>query len=825
MKVFIKKLANVIRMPEDEYAGARLLQLTADGHFEYQISYKIDPSVALREEASVVKIHVSVEPLLKASVTTMDSFNPTAMTKGILTKTPRQKDFIRSENEKKLMTITSDFKTRIPRVLAPDLVRKTATAPTIRTDFTISPVSVDVIDRSGVVLPVLDTSTTGRVTDRASSTAGITLASDAVRVDSTGLLFTRRTDPAAAVGSKTYMITSAVHAIAGTIPESVSSRVMLSKEDSSPARLIGSLLRDVPTITRTMLGKSDVMNVASKTSESTLTVTETVMIPISLISVSEFYLTFELTKATGVIIQSLSKAVPHASNVAKLKIPVEPPELVVRSLSQFGRNILNIRQVDDNATSVKLYRRVVSKAASFTDATYNHIGSVRVSSRNGFVRVEDRVASTNPIIYRVVAVNEDGVSGAEFASAVIEQPKGITSRRGFFNRRPYGAVVIAELSNNVVNVAVKSIPAGVKSVAILKKDVSLKSKPLVRLTAPVLVKTNSTLPILFQDSQVFPGRSYEYSVELYYPDGTVEVSKSTFLEYQPLVTNVVEATISEPEVIAATNGNVDVIFNITKEIVKGNMDFIKSLLQAQGLLPEFQAEVLANRDKLQQVFATRVIRQNLSTGECEDFGIIDDGEFSDVKFGRKKGVKPLESGFEYSYTVQIFGSPPERLFSTFSKTVTSADGETSYTFKPSKWHHPIALNEGTLVSEGSLARNHGKSELELGRMVEQKVITVSLAEFLPSVVEASATRFGSRSVLIRWKVQGNLNKIDHFIILLEMMGMRTVVGKSHNISSTNQLQFVDLLTNKECGKLVYLVVPVYYDYARGSESRTNAVII
>ena len=55
--------------------------------------------------------------------------------------------------------------------------------------------------------------------------------------------------------------------------------------------------------------------------------------------------------------------------------------------------------------------------------------------------------------------------------------------------------------------------------------------------------------------------------------------------------------------------------------------------------------------------------------------------------------------------------------------------------------------------------------------------------------------------------------------------MRTVVGKCHNISETNYFQFVDSLDDGEHGKLKYFIIPVYYDFSKGTEVSTNEVII
>ena len=61
--------------------------------------------------------------------------------------------------------------------------------------------------------------------------------------------------------------------------------------------------------------------------------------------------------------------------------------------------------------------------------------------------------------------------------------------------------------------------------------------------------------------------------------------------------------------------------------------------------------------------------------------------------------------------------------------------------------------------------------------------------------------------------------MDLIIFLIEINGMRTIVGKSHAVGGTNSFSFIDVLDNGEHGTLEYLITPVYFDYTRGSEIR------
>ena len=328
----------------------------------------------------------------------------------------------------------------------------------------------------------------------------------------------------------------------------------------------------------------------------------------------------------------------------------------------------------------------------------------------------------------------------------------------------------------------------------------------------------------FEDRDVLEGRIYEYRVILIYPSGTEEsAANNLIIEFNPVVSNVMNLQLTEPNTVQ-NGSNIDVVFNITKNTLQNDTDRMKTFLAEQGLTTEFQDQLLANRDKFQELFVVHITRTNLSTGELENFGIIDSPTFSDIKFGTINSAKPLQAGFDYKYNVVSHARNIESLNLTLKKIVDIRTN-VSYSFAPAAWRHPITLKKGNLVTASSLKRNHSKTTFTFGTVVDSKSVTVSLANMMPSLRDGKATMFGRDRIFVQWKVQGNVNKIDHFIVILDILGVRTIVGKSHNITNSNYFQFVDELTNKESGELTYFIVPVFFDYSRGPELKTNSVVV
>jgi len=96
---------------------------------------------------------------------------------------------------------------------------------------------------------------------------------------------------------------------------------------------------------------------------------------------------------------------------------------------------------------------------------------------------------------------------------------------------------------------------------------------------------------------------------------------------------------------------------------------------------------------------------------------------------------------------------------------------------------------------------------------------------LPKIQDAKAIVVNDSKVVVEWKIQGDARKIDHYLIVLEINGIRTVVGKAGSIGDTNRIEFVDCLDNGEHGALEYSIIPVYLDYSRGTEIRTSPILI
>jgi hypothetical protein len=76
-----------------------------------------------------------------------------------------------------------------------------------------------------------------------------------------------------------------------------------------------------------------------------------------------------------------------------------------------------------------------------------------------------------------------------------------------------------------------------------------------------------------------------------------------------------------------------------------------------------------------------------------------------------------------------------------------------------------------------------------------------------------------------WKLQGNIDNIDHFLITKDSSGVRTLIGAAHSeFLNGNCLKYVKL-TNRDNGTYKYIITPIYNDYSVGVPVYTNQITV
>lgn len=815
MKVSIKKETGILDIPEEN--AMNLVEITSDGKYKYDLRYIVDPRRAVQNHAITVKVFASTRQFASVSTPLLNRTNTEKTIRNIQQKSSINKDRGRSQISNVFFTYTSDISSRIPNDKTLELSGKKSNNFVIKTNKLVKLKSVSEITDTNIVMPVLENNT-------AQSLISSPLVRNATLSRSVSLdLATRRNvDPATISGARTNTIQSARRVSGGIISQPSSLLNQMNLTTTQRVSLLGDLINGTNPATHLQLSPSDYVNVLINSPRTTLDIHEVLYIPTEVLQADEFFIVLQLVDNRGIEIQTISTSVPHAKNVANLRIPVLAPSMAILQTGQPGKNVVQAKQIDINATGIAIYRKETKKNAPVNDAAYTFIGNISAKAGEDFQRLEDAVNNYAPILYRGIAYNDSGVLSSEFTSVGSPAIKQSNKTKHF--RRQSFVSIVGEVVVGGISIEIRDVPPGVCHISLERRNLTIHEKKFSVVVKPTqMIQSDTNSPIFLTDNTVQIDRIYEYMVELLYPDGKAEISSTNLIiKYAPVVANILETTLSRPTV-AQIGVGIDVTFNISSTIILNDLDLIRKTLEDQGLLSYYQDGVLDDRDKLQSIVAYGVQRTNTTTGEVEDFGIVSSGVFSDKDAGKIKAVKSLEAGYEYRYLITTFFRKAETSLENITRTVQLASG--SYTFKPAKWLHPITLKSGNLTTIETRLKNHAETSFSFGSVGSITSVDISLANILPSISEARAQKLGKNSNLIQWKIQGQVTKIDHFIIVLEMLGMRTVVGKSHNISESNYFQFVDVLDNNEHGKLTYYIVPVYYDYNRGTEVSTNEVVV
>lgn len=821
----------IISLPEVEDATATLTRADSTTYlfdqdsidkamFVYRVNYLVNPSKALKNGSTTVEIIVSSKAPGTDPVRTFDTSNPQALVRNLLLRTQQQKDSIRAAKQTRLLTYKSDFTKFIPNNLVPQL-RQSIRKPVLQTKQTVVTKLVSELTTENKLEPVIEINR-----NLYSQTSAVDNAT--LRKVSNELLYESGLDPASIAGSKTNTIVPAKHMLAGTIPAKKNVANNISSNNSGVELLTNSLLSTTTVENQLQVTENSyITTFETTTSDSWITVSETLSIPQQkLAGLSSFYLIFKIKNSRGVTLQTVWKPINHQAQLGVLRLPVTPPVIRTQKIGSFGQNVIQAKQIDPHGTSIRLYRKTTSSTQTNKgSAAYTLVGEMKAEKGDDYVRFVDFYSSTQPTIYRAVSVNADGNMSCEFSSMVVRTARGPVAKTSSTQNLSRFVSISSEIQTTAIVLTLSKLPSsGPVAFRVLRRDITLKSEESTMIGDVTLIESSGVDSINIVDTSPKLGRIYEYRVQLIHASGKVDDSSTVHLvRFEPVTANIMSIVVTPPA-IEQNGANVDVTFEISKEIIENSADRIKALLNQQGFIGEFQDEIIADRSRLGNIFAITVKRHNLTTGETEDFGVVTSETFSDRALGNARGVSSLEPGNEYKYTLTAFARNIETLLPTLEKSDTTKPS-LAYSYLPSEWLHPLTLSEGSIVSQSSLNRNHSRNDLTFGEVSDIKEFTVSLAETLPSIYDGKASLLDNKSIALRWKVQGSITKIDHFLIVLDILGMRTVVGKAHNISSTNSLQFIDKLENGESGGLVYLIIPVYYDYSRGPEFKTNVVVV
>lgn len=817
-----KRRFNLLRI---EGTFAHLKNITKDGDLEFEFCYNIKQMDAIQRDALTVKTSVITEVVRRKPI--LDNshrgwWNTRGIVGNILRNVSRAKLNVKEREKFIISSRNSDLGAKVNTSLLPRLAAG------------VSPRDIQELKRSSLVLrslqslkeknqvmPLFDRVAHESFSDvQTETSSSIELDRKLVMRD---MIIRQGIDPTS-IFKLTDRSISSYRAFGG-----ISRTNGMQERSYDPAvRLLHSHVFNhnalpLRTLTSAIFNEQEMVQVAETVISDEIEVPITITIPhkgrkeAGVEDIVHYIVKFELIdNKNNAVIDTISKSLDVGRHIQLYHTPRIPPSVFAASNEFTSKVNLTIQQRDLGAESVEIWKKIIPRSSVLID-DYRLIGTFDLTPEQRFLSVQVDKPIDSPVLYRVISVGDQGSKGFDFTNVVVRPPRYKSNK----------AIAINVKSVDVgVEVEVRSIPAEAISVIIMARDLTIFQKDLVAASDDILIdeatREADTFSII--DRTVQTDHIYEYVARIVYRDGTTQDSVNAIHEYIEVEEGKVNITIEDLEV-DNSDANPNVTFRMNSALLDTDVDIIRDLLEKQGIDEFFNDELLNERDLFKDLVAHNVQRVNMTTGTREDFGTLTNEVFNDEALRKNNSVSPLEYGSKYRYEISTLLRSAESLFEQFVKQKVDSVTSKSYRFKPSKFLHPVTLKRGTVVTPSGLKSRFPKDPMSHGRIGTTEIIEVSFDGEPAVIVDLTAAQFDKTLNILSWKVEGSISQVDHFVIMKEVHGVRTLIGKAHSEFPFGNAQFIHELGNDDTGAFNYVVMPIFNDYDTGAETVSNVVMV
>jgi len=528
---------------------------------------------------------------------------------------------------------------------------------------------------------------------------------------------------------------------------------------------------------------------------------------------SQFIVQFELIdRKTKASIQIVSKQLNVSEHIQQFQLPVKAPDVNITSSSSSRVN-LEVKQIDRNSSLIDVYKKVIN-VINVDNDEYKHVKTLTVNP-DQFIKFPVDKPLTSTILYRFIPRGKNDRLGSSYTNIILKTDRAVQDK---------SLSLVTRLVETGIEIEASSFPPGLVSIEFLGRNLSTFEKSYRNIgtdnfSITESIRTLDSVSVI--DTLTLNGDVYEYVARMHFKSGIPEYSQSSVIEKIEFKRDELDIIVSQLSVVNDLN-NPNVTFTINVRLVDNDSDITRKLLERSGLKNLFENELLNERDLIKDLVSFNVQRINLTTGERENFGTLTNNIFNDANLQKNNSVKPLKFDQKYQYEVYAMLRSAETLFETLLKTKVDPTTGKSYQFKPSNKYHPLALIEGIVTTSQGL-KTKPKNAFEYGRLGMYEVVNVSFDENTVEISNVKASRFDNERNVISWDVNGSINKIDHFLIMKDVHGVRTMIGKSHANSKFQTIQHFHFLNEHDRGEFKYVIVFVRNNYTISSEFVSNSI--
>lgn len=806
MKLRIKKTASAKLRIDEKFAS--LSAIDSDGSFIYEFRFFCSPLSAVEKGANIVRISVNRD-LPKSPRNVFTALNDSNDTKkfldDVLTIENKEKDARRSARANVVAASNADITSVINNSIASDIGRVDNTKLS-GTKRMIALKKLGELKKQNIAPPLFITQTSSN--DVISTNQAKKIAND---------LLTRGIDPSS-VGNMRARNCGAHSAFSGTFVKNDFAVNHLSKLND-----LAAMYNVKPSVTLSTFADNVVVPVIVDSATKESLVQKSMRLPTGL-GFNDFFVTFDLVDRNGVVQESITKSVQHSTLLKYFNTPKVVPSISIAPAQFSGKNVIELKQNDNRATGIRLFRKRLTKNSSVDQSTkYELVAELALKKEDGLIKFVDIVNNSNAMIYRCISVGQGGLLSSEFSSVVATPVRLRTATK---YPRTYSSALNVKTVASGLTIAITSLPSGVVAASVMRRDLTLHENEYSHVDGPDQVRLvgQNFSNLTFFDKNVKQSHVYEYTCKIYFDDGLEALSTSSVLkQYVPLTTGSASVEITNLQVIK--DSSLDIRFDITSKLSDEGLTQVQKLLEKQGLLSLYESELKSNRAELQKLIAHAINRIDVTTGVEESFGVFDGTSFSDVVAGARVGVSKLQDGHKYRYVISTLVRDSETLFKDYKKPVVDTITGRTYSFKPATHRHPFTLARGTIVNIDSVYTRHPEDAFMHGNLGNVFELDVTLDVLDTKLLFVDAVRIDRRTNSIQWTIDGDSNSIDHFIVQKELLGQSYIVGKVHNISQGKTFEFFDTITPDDIGDVSYRITPVLSTYALGHNMMSNTITI
>jgi hypothetical protein len=538
--------------------------------------------------------------------------------------------------------------------------------------------------------------------------------------------------------------------------------------------------------------------------------------------------------------------------------PALPPSLRVLSQSE-GRASLELEQRDPLATDITLYR-MVARPDELAEATWTRVTDLRMNSRRGSVKfVDDTVAANvqpNLVLYEARCSGLFG-SICPVTTRVVEA--GVKRIANLTRSKRQGVCnIVATQVGNRIEVRVSRIPTGVTRVFLKKQLINsaLRERDFRKL---LTVRAQSFGPdspseyydtagssgtYVFEDNDVVNRQFYRYFAQFDWLDRerTNSVTEE-FIEFRRVPERPIVSYLENPTEGVDSLGRPFVSFELGANFADAGLEELNRILGDTGVSNLFVDELRKDRSLISNLLLFQVTRRNTSTGETVVWPLVQEGLFTDSEETRAaargttgEGVDAsLRPGAQYLYTARLNIVNPERFFKQALTRIPASTRQIITDTDPNfvlvsaaKFAENFAIQPGTIQSPTTLEREVKFSEQVQGSYTGisyDAIIDIPLRPAFPRLVRAVRSARGRPANVVKWEVEGSLDRAHTFEVSITLDRDRTfpLMGVSPTVSEDGKYEIRDELYAREIVPVSYSVAVIYSDMSRSAPVKSNEI--